>query len=322
MSDAGRRIRTSNPYSLTLEATIAAKTVIQLPDGRAGISTRSGAIGATVTFETSGVWPLTKKAGVCFLPGTRCFWDHSANEVTFKKVGDRDFYLGVCVGGAASADAEVSVDLNVEQVVDISLLRDGYASVPVGTAAAGAFGYPVRLGGALQFSLTATNEAQKVDALSVDSFAVGANAIVEIIARVTNDGASGSQDISLGVTNGTHATDADSITEALLCHLDGNSTNINFQSRDGTSVAVTNTDSTKDYAEGGEIANRFEIWFDMRNPADVQIYVDGVNVLPASVFDVHQAAGPLKLLVHAEKASGTDVYVLVVDRAIARFSEQ
>jgi hypothetical protein len=60
----------------------------------------------------------------------------------------------------------------------------------------------------------------------------------------------------------------------------------------------------------------------MRNPADVQIYIDGVLVLGATVFNVNAATGPLFLLVHVEKTSSTDTYKLAVDWLRARFSEQ
>ena len=46
-----------------------------------------------------------------------------------------------------------------------------------------------RIGGSTVMELTATNEAQKTDVLSVDGFAVGAKAIVEAVVRVISDGA-------------------------------------------------------------------------------------------------------------------------------------
>ena len=321
MADSGRRIRSSDPYVLTLESAVSAKTVIQLPDGYAGITQTSGQIGDSIPVATVGVYPIAKTTGIVFLPGTKIFWDHSANSATYKRAGDRDFYVGTCVGGAASADTEVSVDLNKMPRIDINLATSGYDSVPVGTAAAGGFGYPVDLGGSLKFELTATSEAQKVDALSVDSFSGSANAIAEFVVRVPTDGASGSQDISIGLANDTHATDADSITESIFFHLDGNSTTIRAESDDGTHE-VAATDTTKTYTEGSAITNRKEFWIDFRNPSSVALYVDAVQVLSATTFNVSSATGPWKMLVHVEKSSGTDVYVLRVDSATVRFSEQ
>jgi len=85
---------------------------------------------------------------------------------------------------------------------------------------------------------------------------------------------------------------------------------------------VAITDSTTDYVEGATLAVRKEVWFDMRNPADVQVYVDGVNVLPASVFNVNAAAGEWKLLLHVEKTASTDTYEFDLDWLRVRTSEQ
>jgi hypothetical protein len=249
------------------------------------------------------------------------WWDHSANAASYKKVNDRDFYLGTLVGDAASADVTLTVNLNVRPRADIDLARDGFLSTVVGTAAAGGLAYPQNLGGALVFELTATNEAQKVDALSVDGFSKDANAIVDLVFRVISDGAGTAVDASIGVANGTHASDADAITESVFVHLDANNTNINLESDDGT-TEVAATDSTYDYTEGSAVANRVYVTMDFRNPADVQIYVNGALALAATVFNVNVATGPLFLLVHVEKTASTDTYKLAIDKAVARFAEQ
>jgi len=44
---------------------------------------------------------------------------------------------------------------------------------------------------------------------------------------------------------------------------------------------------------------------DLRDPADIQLYIDGANVLPSSVFKLDAGTGPIGLLVHLEKTSGT-----------------
>ena len=149
------------------------------------------------------------------------------------------------------------------------------------------------------------------------AFAKGAKAIVEGIVNVVSDGAGSAVDVSIGVANGTHATDADSITESLFVHLDANNTNINLESDDGT-TEVAATDSTIDYTEG----TPFEVWFDLRDLTDIQIYIDGVLALGATVFKLDAATGPLKLLVHVEKTTGTDTYELDVDFLAARIAQQ
>lgn len=305
----------------TPDAAITGGEVLQLKDGRAAVmpvDVDSGALGSA---QVEGVYKIAKTANIVILTGGRVYWDHSANTATYKKVNDRDFYLGRATADAAAADSYVYVAINVDPPYDIDISRDAFLTVLAGTAAAGAFGYPRRMGGAFEFELTSTNEAQKVDALTVDGFAKGANAIVEAAFRVMSDGSGTAVDVSIGVANGTHATDADSITESLFVHLDANNTNINLESDDGT-TEVAATDTTLDYTEGTGVTSRVEVWFDMRDPADVQIYVNGALALGSSVFNVDAATGPFYLLVHVEKTSSTDTYKLAVDWLRARLGQQ
>lgn len=315
-------LRDSHDNRLTADAAIVAGEVYQLKDGRAAVyaGLASAAINDAVALQSAGKFTIAKTASIVLLEGGRAFWDHSANAVHFKKVNDRDFYLGRIVKDAASADTTCVVDLNVDPRYDIELNRDPHLSVLVGTPAASAFGYPVQLGGAHVLELTATNEAQKVDLLSVDGFARVANAIVEGAFRVLSDGAGTVVDFSLGVASGTHASDADQIAESVFVHLDANNTNINLESDDGT-TEVAATDSTLDYVEGVNVANRVEVWMDFRDPADVQIYIEGVLALGSTVFNVNVAAGPLFLLAHLEKSVSTDTYKIAVDWLRARLGQ-
>ena len=70
------------------------------------------------------------------------------------------------------------------------------------------------------------------------------------------------------------------------------------------------------------MANRQEIWMDISDPADVQIYVNGSLVLGSTVFTLAAATGPLGLLAHLEKTTGTTTGQFVIDRFTARYSEQ
>lgn len=322
MSDASY-VRPSGSRPLTLAASAQAYELRQLADGSAAVmqGSTAGASGDSKTFKGEGHHSVTKTAGVVLLDGGDVWWDHSANAATYKKLNDRDFYIGRAVGDAASADTAVTVDLNANPRADIDLLRDGFQSVLVGTPAAGGFGYPVALGGSLVLELTATNEAQKVDALAVDGFSKDANAIVDLVFRVLSDGAGTVVDASLGVASATHASDADAIAEHLFAHLDANNVNINLQSKDGTTT-VAATDTTYDYTEGSDAAKRVYVTMDFRNPADVQVYVNGVLALGATVFNVNAAVGPFFPLVHLEKSSSTDTYKLAIDRFTVRLMEQ
>jgi predicted RecA/RadA family phage recombinase len=311
-------VRDWDEQRITLQAAVAIGEVWQLPSGEAAVSLAATSSGRN-DFETAGKFTITKVTGIAILAGGRVFWDHSAAKATYRKVNDRDFYLGVAVEDADTAADTVVVDLNKVVQYDLDLLRDPYVTAPTGTQALGGFLPPQRNGGALTFRLSATNEAQKVDALSKDGFHKNANVIVEFAFAVVNDGGAGAQDVSIGVANATHATDADAITDSVFVHLNGGDVNIYFESDDGA-TEVAATDSTIDYTEGA--TNRVEVWMDFRDPADVQMYVNGVNVLTASTFNIDASTATWKLLVHLEKSASTDVYELDIDWFRARFAEQ
>lgn len=324
MPDA-RHVRDWDDQLILASSAVGVGELWQTADGKAayylgGSSGRAaGSSGEQLLFRTSGKVTVPLTSSITILDGGRVYWDHSENLAHFKKTNDRDFYIGRAVGDASSGT--IVVDLNQDPRYDIDMRRDGCLTVLVGTQAVGGFGEPKLRGGAQSLELTATAEAQKVDILSVDGFATGANAIIEAIIRVPDDGAGTVVDFNIGVANGTHASDADAITESIFFHLDANNTNINAESDDGT-TEVAATDTTKDYTEGSAVANRVHLWIDMRTPADCQLYVEGVNVLPATTFNVNVAAGPWFLLAHLEKSSAADVYRVVVDELRARFAEQ
>lgn len=327
MPDEARKTRNAGESFYQVDATIAPLEVRQGPTGLAEVYNRPTAAvsGLSYTFENEGEFDIPKTSGIVFLKGGRVYWDHSANLAHYKKVHDRDFYLGRAVGDAQSGGAAVRVALNVDPDYDLDLMRDPCDAITTGTQALGGFLPPQRRGGALHYVLSATSEAQIISLCTVDGFAAStsaANAIIEFAFRVPSDGAGTVVDVSMGITNVAHATNMDSATEAVLIHLDANNTNINAESRDGVSTPVTATDTTTDYTEGSTAAVRKEVWMDLRDPADVQIYVDGVNVLPSSVFDVDGATGPWKLVCHVEKTSSTDTYELALDWMRARYAEQ
>lgn len=300
---------------------VAAGQMLQLWDGRAAWAPDAIAAGVKGSVQVGGIVQVAKTATMVLLAGGRCYWDYSADKCHYMKVNDQDFYIGRVFADAASADTTAYVELNVDVRNDIDMTRDAFLSVPTGTKAAGAFGYPKTLGGANMLELTATSEAQCIDMLSVDRFAVAANAIAEFIVRVDVNGTDNTVDISLGVANGTSTTDADAITEHVLFHIDGGSTAINAQSKDGTTT-VTATDTTKTFTAGTAVANRFELWIDTRVPGGVVLYVNGVRVLSGSTFDLSHATGPLGLLAHIEKTSGTATGRITVDAMRCRLMDQ
>lgn len=322
MSEA-RSVRDFGIERILLESTLDAYQLIQCPSGKAGYYNNGipKASGEYADLQTSGTATITKTAGFKGLKGGDVWWDHSANAASYKKVNDRDFYVGRWADDCESAATAATVLLNEDPRYDIDLVCDPFNSVLVGTPAAGGFGYPVRLGGTQILELTATNEAQKVDLLSVDGFSKNANAIVEFAFRILNDGSNATQDFTIGVASGTHASDFQSVAEFVAVSTVGNSTNLNVQSDDGT-TDVAPTDSTADYTEGSAVSNRVEGWADFRNPDDVQVYINGTLVLSGSTFTLNGGSATLFLIAHLEKTSSSDVYKVAIDKLRARFCEQ
>lgn len=306
----------------TPASALSSGAVIQMSDGRAAIAVGDIAASTQGAMQVCGVAKFTKAAGFVALAGGKAFWDHSANAITYLKVNDKDFYVGRFTADATSASTECYVAMNVNPPANIDLLRDAALSVATGTVAAGGFDLPKLYGGSRGLSLTSTNEAQCVDMLSVDRVAIASNPIAEFVFRLGANGSTSAVDINIGLANGTSTTDADAITEHVFVHIDGGALDILAQSKDGTTT-VTATDTTVDATAGSAVANRFEVWMDCRDPADVQIYINGSLVLGSTVFALGAGTGPIGLLAHVEKTSGTATAGPVyIDRAELRTMEQ
>lgn len=312
-----RSVRNPGLVRFQAAAAISPYEVLQSPTGGACVwdSATAAAQGDYVEMKTDGAWQMAKTTGFVGLRGNRAYWDHSANAVYYKKVNDRDFYVGRFAEDAESAAGGCVIDLNADPAYDIDIGRDPCATVIVGTQGLNTMGV-FRRGGAHKFLVSATNEAQKLDIITKDGFLISANAIIEFAIDVVSDGAGTVVDVSVGAANATHATDADSITDSLFMHLNANDVNIYLESDDGT-TEVAATDSTIDYTEG----TRFEVWMDTRNQADVQIYVNGSLVLSSTVFNLNASVATWKLFAHIEKTSSTDAYEMDVEWLRAHYVE-
>lgn len=303
-------------------AAMNAGQVVQLSDGRAGIVTTELDAAQLGSVHTDGVFTLLKTASINLLAGGRVYWDHSANTATFRPVNDKDFYVGTVVEDSLAAATTVKVHLNKQQRNTIDALNGPSLSVATGTAAAGGFGLPQPYGGSLGLRLTATSEVQCVDILSVDRVAVASNPILEAQFRFGVNGSGSASDFNIGLASATSTSDADAIAEHCLFHLDGNALDLYAQSKDGTTT-VTATDTTVNITIGYVVANRVEVWIDARDPADIQMYVDGVLVLGSTVFKLDAATGPLGALAHYEKSTGTETGgPVIIDRLVVRTMEQ
>lgn len=320
---AATLVRNWDQLRKVLTASEVSGVIRQHGDGRASYMTglNAGSSGDQRTFSPVNQISVPKAANIVFLDGQEIFWDRSADNATYLPGADRDFLIGTVVGDAQSADTTCTVNLN-NHAEYLTQLQDGagwntlVVKTVVGSTTVEVPDIKMR-GGSAYMILGATSEAQKVDLLSTRAFAVGARWIAEFLINIHDDGSSTAIDFNVGVANGTHASDADAITEHCFFHMDANVTAINAQSKDGTTT-VAATDTTKVYA----LDTQLHLMIDGRNPADIQMYVNCVNVLPNSVFRLDNATGPLKLLVHIEKTANAEVGEYRIDRARVRLCEQ
>ncbi len=285
----------------TADAAITGGEVVQLRDGRAAVIPVDVANGESGGAQTEGIYTVAKTASQVWLDGAEIWWDHSANAATCiprMGAGDRDFFLGCAVGDATSAATTGKVALNVRPAYEIDMQRDGGDTAVVLTAGTP---YIYSRGGSLEAAFSATAEAQKLDWLSKRSFALASNWILDAIVNIATNADADVADLSIGVANATHASDADSITESAFFHFDlGGDLNIDAESDDGT-TEVAATDTTVDFAVGTPV----HLVLDGRDPSNVKYYVNGVEVLAdtANLGNIAAATGPLKALFHLEKSS-------------------
>lgn len=309
---------TGDLVPFTPAAAISAGQVVQLNDGRAAAAPLAIDAGYLGVVRADGVHRVAKTASQVWLDGAPLWWDHSANAATCVPplvAGDRDFFLGSAVGDAAAADTEGDVNLNVQPDYVIDFHRDGGDTAVVLTAGTP---YIVQRGGTLEAAFSTTAEAQKLDWLSKRSFAIGSNWILEAVVEVVTTCDADVGDLTVGVANGTHASDFQSVTEFATFHFDlGADLDLDAQSDDGT-TDVAPTDTTINWAEGTPV----HLVIDGRDPTDIQFYVNGVNVLPATTFTLTAAAGPLKAIFHLEKSANDSPGVVQLDMLRVRTAEQ
>ena len=133
-------VRAWDLQQITAAASVGIGELWQLADGSAAYFERlagttsnpviPGSSGDRVQFRTRDKVTIPKTTSLVILDGGRVYWDHSANAAHYKKVNDRDFYVGRAVGDAASADAFIVVDLNADPAYDIDVARDCRSASP------------------------------------------------------------------------------------------------------------------------------------------------------------------------------------------------
>ena len=301
----------ANTLDVAAPAAVVAGThpVFQSPDGRAGVAAKSMATasGDPLALQTAGQFTVLKTASVVILDGAPLWWDRSANTATpLKAAAGADFYLGTAVGDAASADTTVVADLNVKPVYTLDLLNGPSLDTVTGDATV------LSKPGAIELTMIATSEVEKCDVLSIHSIPVTIPFIVEGRMAIWSVGSAAAVDMNVGIASATHATDAGAIAESLFVHFN-DALDIFLESDDGT-TEVAETDSTIDAVDD----TYFDFAFDCRDLTDIQIYINGVLMLGGTTFALDAATGPLKLLAHMEKTTGTATGVLRVAQLTAR----
>ena len=283
----------------TPTAAVAAGEVIHLKDGRAAFAPTAIAAGALGAVQVAGIVTVAKVITQTMLVSNKVFWDTSASTCNLLHGGSSDFFLGTVVEDATYTGTTVKVNLNAKPAYTLSL-ADGYVSAPISTA-----GWPRLYGGGngvgMVFDLTA--EAQKLDALSINSIATGTPGVLQALVCISVNGDASAVDFGVGLADGTHATTTDTITSSLLMHQDGGDLNLNFES-DNAAAEVASTDSTLDAVAG----TPFLVTWDLRDWAGIKAYVNGLRVCDGTTgtsrtFTLAGVTGPLKLLAHLVKSS-------------------
>ena len=313
-------LKDSDTVTFVAGAALASGEVHQLADGRAGViqGMNARASGDQAAARGRGIVTVLKTADSNILKGGRVYWDRSAGTATYK-AGSGDFFMGVAAQDSLAAATTVEVDLNVTQRNAIFLDKQG--SDILWTLGA-TDGLGVVAGDADSDWILAFDAVAEVGMAALyptdaaDHIPVADGPIMEAKLAIFDIGDNAALDITFGLANGTHGTDFDSVTEAVVFHLDGTALSILAESDDGT-TEVAATDTTVDAVDDTFL----EVWIDARDLTDIQLYIDGVNVLPASVFKLDAATGPVFPIVHLEKTNNDTTADVRVKRIACRTSD-
>jgi len=306
--------RSDGQISLIAAAAVVALELRQLADGRAGarISTAAAAQNDTTVWKTDGQYTMPKASGYELLDGLPAYWDHSAGVATWRKVNDRDYFLGTVVGDVANATLTCLIDLNVQPVWEIDLRQGLWTS-----EATDGLGVTSLFGGGVKLAFDAVAEVAQAALYSERTLPIASNPIMMVRFAVVDNGDNAALDIDIGLAIGSHATDFEAITEFVAFHLDGDTLDLDAHSDDGT-TDVAPTDTTVNLVEGTYV----EVWIDARVPTAIKLYVDGVRVLSGTTFTLGAATGPVKAILHMEKTSDDTPAELRVVELKVKTSEQ
>lgn len=295
----------------TPTAAVAAGEIIQLKDGRAAFAPTAIAAGELGAVQVGGIVTVLKSVTQAMLVSNKVFWDTSASKCNLLHGGSSDFFLGTVIEDAAYAGTTVKVNLNAKPVYNLSL-DQGYHSAPIQTAGDV---YVNGAGNSVNLFFGVTAEAMKADALSLRAIATGTPGVLQALVCINLNGDDAAFDFNVGLANDSHATDADQIANSLFLHTDGGNLSLFFESDN-----VTAEEAAADSAVDAVVGTPFLVTWDLRNWADIQVYVNGVAVLPEEVYSLAGAAGPMKLLAHMEKgANDSPGNITVMDLGFTSF---
>lgn len=271
--------------------------VIQAKDGRAAVygGLKAAAVNDWVILFTKGIRTVQKNITNVFLAGQEVWWDVANNKAVYRLAGD--FFVGLAVDDAAYTATTLRVDMNVKPYYPIALNDGNWAH-----AAALGLGATNEPGGIVKLSFDAVAEVAMAALYSSKTIALAKKPIFEAEVAIFDIGDDAALDISIGVANANHATDMDAATETCLLHFDGSDLDMLFESDDGTTEVAATTTATDAVDD-----TYFFLQIDMRSLADIQVYVNGVNYLPATVFKLDAATGPILALANIEKTSNDTV---------------
>lgn len=311
--DAGMKHDHSEVKMTTLVA-LSNGQVVQTPDGRAAVynGLRAAEANDYVTLFTGGVRDVTKSTSVAFLPGQEVWWDIANNRATYRlaALATASFYVGLAIEGATAAATTIKVAMNQQPayLIDTNVMNGEWA-------ANGTLGLGVTRSvmGEITLAFDAVAEVAQAELYSTRNVDVDDKPIWEAEVAIYNIGDAAALDIDLGMASATHASDFDAIAAFVAFHLDGNSLNINAHSDDAT-TDVAAVDTTIDAVDDTYLF----LQIDARDKSDVQLYINGANVLPATTFTLAAHTSTLKAIALIEKTSDDTVADVRIRRMTVR----
>lgn len=288
--------------------------VIQTPDGRAAVynGLRAAEANDYVALFTGGVRDVNKSTSVAFLPGQEVWWDIANSQATYRAAtySTGGFLVGVAVDGATAAASTLKVAMNqLPRYVIDSNVMDGLwtADATLG------LGVTRSVMGEVSLAFDAVAEVAQAALYSTRNVDADDDPIFEAEVAVFAIGDNAALDMDIGLASATHASDFEAIAAFVAFHFDGASLNILAHSDDGT-TDVTLVDTTIDAVDDTYLF----VQIDARNKSDIQLYINGVNVLPASTFTLAAYTSTLKAIALIEKTSDDTVADLRIRRMTVR----